>query len=86
MKTLKRKSGDESLYVFADDVAVNVGPDHTTIGDPVELIISDCSTDTAEVVACSPVPDDWAGGKYLYQNETWAPNPLYTPPTERRKR
>lgn len=81
MQTITRKDTDVSLYLLNDDVAIIVTDENTTIGDPPEYIISDCSALNSTVYTNAPMPEDWVGWKYLYTTENgWVLNPDWTPP------
>lgn len=76
MKTLVKDN--ISLYVFEDTEVVNVGADKTIIGDPAQLIVSDCnSTDTVLHENVTTPPEDWVGWKYLYIDGVWSLNPKW---------
>lgn len=81
MKTITRKNTNISLYLFTDDTVVDMGPSDTTVGDPIQFIIADCSTENANLYAEVTDPGDWQGWKYLYTPDIgWALNPDWTPP------
>lgn len=71
MQAITRKKTGVSLYIFSDDKVIRIGDEVTVIGDPVELIISDCSTATAALYADVTPPSDWAGGKYTFISGEW---------------
>jgi hypothetical protein len=80
MKTIIRIPENISLYLFADDKPVSIGSE-TIVGEPVELIISDCNSSNAEVLQSVTPPEDWKGLKYLFDGTTWTLNPDYNPLT-----
>lgn len=60
-----------SKYLFGDDVIVTIGNDSTSIGNPVQMIISDLNSGNATLVEGVDEPEDWVGCKYLYVNGVW---------------
>ena len=73
MKTLVKDNF--SLYVFQDVEVVNIAADKTTIGNPEQLIISDCNSTNSVMYENVSPPEDWSGCKYFYINNTWTLNP-----------
>ena len=80
MKTITKEN--VSLYVFEDSKAIDLTSNSTTIGNPEELIIADCNSSNAVVHTGVTSPDDWAGGKYMFDGSTWSLNPDYIAPPE----
>lgn len=82
MKTITRNDNNISLYLFADDKALDVQSDKTIVGDPEELIIGDCNSSNVTVHENVTEPDDWFGWKYFYDGTTWTLNPDWVDPRE----
>jgi hypothetical protein len=76
MKTLTKNN--RSLHMFDDSEVLIIGIDHTVVGDPPVLIISDCnSTNTVLHENITTPPEDWFGTKYLYTDNVWSPDPTW---------
>ena len=80
MKTITRNDNSISLYLFADDKALDVQSDKIIVGDPEELIIGDCNSSNVTVHENVTEPDDWYGWKYFYDGTTWTLNPDWVDP------
>jgi hypothetical protein len=81
MKTIVRNGTNVSLYLFDDSAYVDIAADKTTIGDPVQFYIDDCTTSNVTLFEGVTNPDEWTGWKYLYTAEGgWVLNPDWTPP------
>jgi hypothetical protein len=81
MKTITRNN-NISLYLFADDKALDVQSDKIVVGDPEELIIGDCNSSNVTVHENVTEPDDWFGWKYFYDGTTWTLNSDWVDPRE----
>lgn len=79
MKTILRRETKVSLYVVDDACPVTVGEDFTVIGDPPELMVADCTQANCVVVENVSAPNDWRGGKYVYDG-SWAVSPQWVEP------
>jgi len=75
MKTLTKDN--LSLYIFEDSKSVVLGSDVTVVGEPAEFIIADCNSSNAVMNTSVTAPDDWFGGKYMFDGATWSLNPEY---------
>ena len=62
------------IYLFADSTAINVESNRTVIGDPEELIISDCNSDNITVHTGVTDPGDYWGWKYNYDGSSLSSN------------
>jgi hypothetical protein len=82
MKTITFNDNNISVYLFADDKALNVQSDKIIVGDPEELIIGDCNSSNVTVHENVTEPDDWYGWKYFYDGTTWTLNPDWVDPRE----
>lgn len=83
MKTITRNDTNVSLYLFDDTETVVMAATETTVGNPPQLIISDCGTSNSTLYEGVTNPDEWVGWKYLYTTEDgWVLNPDWIPPSE----
>jgi hypothetical protein len=82
MKTITFNDSNVSVYLFADDKALDVQSDKIIVGDPEELIIGDCNSSNVTVHENVTEPDDWFGWKYFYDGTTWTLNPDWVDPRE----
>lgn len=81
MKTIVRNETNVSLYLFDDSKSVDVQEDRIVVGNPPELIISDCNSSNATLFEGVASPDEWTGWKYLYTAAGgWELNPAWQPP------
>lgn len=80
MKTITRNEDNISIWMFADDKALDVQSDKIIVGDPEELIIGDCNSSNVTVHENVTEPDDWFGWKYFYDGTTWTLNPDWVDP------
>lgn len=81
MKTIIRNETNVSLYIFEDEVVVDITADKTAVGNPVFEYILDCNTSNATVYEGVTPPVDWKGLKYCFNGTEWTPNPNYNPLT-----
>jgi hypothetical protein len=82
MKTITRNEDNISIWMFADDKALDVQSDKIIVGDPEELIIGDCNSSNVTVHENVTEPDDWFGWKYFYDGTTWTLNSDWVDPRE----
>lgn len=80
MKTIVRKEDRISVYLFADDVVIDVKHDCVIVGNPAQMVISDCHAGNVELIEQVSNPDDWYGWKYTFDGQSWALNPLWIDP------
>lgn len=78
MKTLIKDN--LSLYVFADDKPLLITESRITVGDPEEMIISDCNNLNTVLHEGVTPPEDWIGCKYFYADGAWTQNPDWVDP------
>ena len=68
MKTLI-DSDKMSRFLWEDSVVITQDSSTTTVGDPVEYIVSDVNSSNSTIIENVPdVPSDWFGCKYIYDN------------------
>ena len=80
MKTITRNEDNISIWMFADDKALDVQSDKIIVGNPEELIIGDCNSSNVTVHENVTEPDDWYGWKYFYDGTTWTLNSDWVDP------
>lgn len=73
MKTLTKEN--LSLYLFDDAEFVAIATDKITVGNPPKFIIGDCNSIDTILHEGVTGPDDWVGGKYLFDGTDWTPSP-----------
>lgn len=78
MKTLTKDG--LSLYLFEDDKPLLIEKDKITVGDPADFIIGDCNSGNTVLHEGITGPEDWIGGKFLFDGTNWAPNPNWVAP------
>ena len=76
MKTLVRKDTNISLYLWADNITVNIGSESTVVGDPSNptMLIMDCDTSNAVLRTSVDDKSDWYGWKYKHDGSAWSTN------------
>lgn len=80
MKIITRVATKVALYAFNDNEVISLNANSTSIGDPVELIISDCDLSNSLVFdQVENMPEDWIGGKYCFNGQSWTLNDQYKP-------
>lgn len=83
MKTVVRKGTNISLYLVPDSTTVILGESQMQVGsNPVEFYVADCNISNATLVENVTPPEDWTGGKYLYDAGAWTLNPNWVDPTQ----
>jgi hypothetical protein len=74
MKTLVHNETKESRFVFVDIDSVVLADNMIYCPN---FNIADMNSTNATMVEDVTPPQDWIGGKYLYDNGTWTPNPKW---------
>lgn len=72
MKTLTKDG--LSLYLFEDDKQLLIEKDKITVGDPADFIIGDCNSGNTVLHQGVTGPENWTGGKYLFDGANWTSN------------
>jgi len=80
MKTIVETSTGISKYLLADTVVLSVTAENIVVGQPVSFIVADLSSSNAVVHEGVTAPDDWTGGKYLFDGTDWTQNPNWVEP------
>tara|TARA_B100001079_G_C16407691_1_gene514577 strand:+ start:3185 stop:3478 length:294 start_codon:yes stop_codon:yes gene_type:complete len=70
MKTLVNDN-NHSVFLWEDNVVLNESQDRYEVGDPVELIISDCNSTNTTLYEDVTPPADWVGCKYFFDGTDW---------------
>lgn len=78
MKTLTKNN--LSLYLLADDEALNITTQDITVGNPAKFIIGDCNSTNTVLQEGVTGPVDWIGGKYFFDGTDWTLNPDWVDP------
>ena len=80
MKTITHNDRSNlSTYIFADDDTITATAERTTCPD---FIITDMNTSNSTIHTGVTPPEDWAGGKYLFDGTTWSANPDWVEPVD----
>ena len=82
MKTLVKKEGNVSIYLFSDDITVVVEDLATKVSGTIALTITDCNQSNILLFENVMPPNDWGFHKYLYDGTTWTLNPNWVDPTQ----
>ena len=81
MKSIIKNDTNASLYVFNDDVVVDIQSSQTSVGDPVTMYIGDCNSTNVTLIEDVTPPADWTGHKYFYTAaDGWQSNPDWVDP------
>lgn len=81
MQIITRTSSTIALYAFDNTEVISLGDDSTSVGDPVDLIISDCNQSNASLwTQVQDTPADFVGGKYCFDGKAWTANPDFVEP------
>lgn len=79
MKTLVHNETKESRFIFNDGDGVMLA--ENMIHCP-NFGIADMNSSNATLVENVTPPEDWTGGKYLYDAGAWTLNPNWVDPTQ----
>lgn len=72
MKTLVKDN--KSIYIFEDDEVLDITANNVQVGEPLRSIIGDCNSSNVTLYTDVTPPEDWVGGKYLFDGTTWSAN------------
>jgi hypothetical protein len=81
MKIVTRTSSTMSLFVLNDDEVLTWDDRGMIIGSPEWMIVPDCPAETVTIFDNISSPEDWEGGKYLFDGTTWTISPKWVEPT-----
>tara|TARA_R100000656_G_scaffold50037_1_gene40249 strand:+ start:1808 stop:2107 length:300 start_codon:yes stop_codon:yes gene_type:complete len=86
MKTITHNGSNISAYRFADDDEITATEKNIVLADTTEFddpfIIGDMNTSNSTIHTGVTLPEDWAGGKYLFDGTTWSLNPDWSEPVD----
>ena len=71
MKTIIENESKLSKYIFEDDEEIIL---EENLIKTSEMFICDLNSNNSTVVSSVTPPEDWAGNKYMYENDTWTLN------------
>jgi hypothetical protein len=77
MQTITFNESDISAYIFEDDQNLVATPTEITCPN---FIIGDMNSTNATIHTGVTSPEDWQGGKYLFDGTSWTLNPDWTDP------
>lgn len=78
MKTVVKEA--VSVYLLDDSVYLSLSDDMMVVGDPVEFYVADCNLSNSVIYEGVEAPQDWVGGKYLFDGEVWEIDPNWIDP------
>jgi hypothetical protein len=81
MKTIVKIETGLSIYLFDDNIDIQMFSDRIEIGNPMQFTISDCNSSNCIVYENVTTPTDYTGEKYFYKNNTWSENTNFIDPT-----
>ena len=79
MKTITFNGSNISAHIFADDDVITATEEKTTCSN---IIICDLNTSNSTIHTGVTPPEDWVGGKYLFDGTTWSANSDYVEPVD----
>jgi len=77
MQTITFNDSNISAYIFEDAEAITSTTDSIICSD---FIIADLNSTNATITTGVIAPDDWQGGKYLFDGIAWTANTDWTDP------
>ena len=84
MKTITFNGSNISAYRFADDDTITTTVNNIVIPNTTEFsapfIICDMNTSNSTIHLGVTIPEDWKGGKYLFDGTTWSSNTNWVTP------
>jgi len=79
MKTITHNGSNISAYRFADDDEITATEKNIVLADTTEFddpfIIGDMNTSNSTIHTGVTLPEDWVGGKYIFDGTSWSLNP-----------
>ena len=75
MKTLCKDG--LSYYLFEDSKSVVFSDVNIAVGDPLEFYVGDCNNSNAILHQSVTAPNEYVGGKYMFDGTTWSDNPAW---------
>jgi hypothetical protein len=81
MQTITFNDSNISTYTFEDGDTLTATAESITSPN---FIIGDMNSSNATIHTGVTPPEDWKGGKYLFDGTSWTTNENWTDPTEAR--
>jgi len=81
MQTITFNNTNKSAYIFEDADALTATAESITTPN---FIIGDLNSSNATIHTGVTPPEDWQGGKYLFDGTSWTTNENWTDPKEAR--
>ena len=81
MQTITFNDINKSVYTFEDGDALTATTENITTPN---FIIGDMNSSNATIHTGVTPPEDWQGGKYLFDGTSWTTNENWTDPKEAR--
>ena len=81
MQTITFNDSNKSVYIFEDVDTLTATTENITCP---EFIIGDLNSSNATIHTGVTSPEDWQGGKYLFDGTSWTANENWTDPKEAR--
>jgi len=81
MQTITFNDSTLSPYIFEDGDTLTATAEHITCP---KFIIGDMNSSNATIHTGVTPPEDWRGGKYLFDGTTWTINENWADPLEAR--
>jgi hypothetical protein len=75
MQTITFNDSNISAYIFEDEHSLIATTENITCP---HFIIGDMNTTNATITTGVTAPDDWKGGKYLFDGTNWTENADWT--------
>jgi len=86
MKTITHNGSNISAYRFADDDEITATEKNIVLADTTEFddpfIIGDMNTSNSTIHTGVTLPEDWVGGKYIFDGTSWSLNPDWSEPID----
>jgi len=81
MQTITFNDSNKSTYIFEDADTLTATAENITTPN---FIIGDMNSSNATIHTGVTPPEDWQGGKYLFDGTSWTSNENWTDPKEAR--
>jgi hypothetical protein len=84
MKTLTKDF--VSLYIFDEFMTIYMTNTNVIVGNPQRFIINDCNSTNSVIYDNVYPPENWIGGKYLFNGNEWELNLNWSEPIIKQQR
>ena len=81
MQTITFNGSNKSAYIFEDADTLTATAENITTPN---FIIGDMNSSNATITTGVTPPEDWKGGKYLFDGSSWSANGDWTDPKDKR--